>query len=235
VTVEGGNGQITDEHGEVSLGAGKKKTVTVNARRIGFQPFIGKVDLPDTAATIVIPLARLTQALGTVQVTAQAAHSPLLQPFYDRWLLRQKGALSATFIGPEEIEFRHPNKITNMLSGLNGVSWRNTERGDLIAYGFNGTCQMAVLVDGIRQCPNAGCKCDACGSNGPSIASGSKPSAFKPANAIDDDNAVIIDHVVDAASVTAIEVYTRGANMPVSLQVSDNACGVIAIWTGSRK
>ena len=73
----------------------------------------------------------------------------------------RKAALSATFIGPEEIEQRHPNKITNMLSGLNGVSWRNTERGDLIAYGFNGTCQMAVLVDGVRQCPNAGCKCDA--------------------------------------------------------------------------
>ena len=64
--------------------------------------------------------------------------------------------------------------------------------------------------------------------------SGAKPSAFRPANPVDDDNAVIIDHVVDAASVTAIEVYTRGANMPVSLQVSDNACGVIAIWTGSR-
>jgi hypothetical protein len=48
-------------------------------------------------------------------------------------------------------------------------------------------------------------------------------------------HAVIIDHVVDAASVSAIEVYTRGGNMPVGLQVSDQACGVIAIWTGSRK
>ncbi|HXD23807.1 MAG TPA: hypothetical protein VN613_10675 [Gemmatimonadaceae bacterium] len=235
VTVEGGTGQITDEHGEVSLGAGKKKTVTVNARRIGYQPFFGKIDLPDTAATIVIALSRLTQTLGAVQITGQATHAAALQPFYDRWLLRQKGALSATFIGPEEIEFRHPNKVTNLLSGLNGVSWRNTERGDLIAYGNNGTCQMAVLVDGVRQCPNAGCKCDECGANAPEIMSATKPTFGRPVNPVSDENAVIIDHVVDAASVTAIEVYTRGANMPVSLQVSDNACGVIAIWTGSRK
>ena len=237
VIVEGGNGQITDEKGEVSLGAGKKKTVSVNTRRIGYQPFFGKLDLPDTAATIVIMLSRLTQTLGTVQVTAQATHSAQLQPFYDRWLMRQKGALSATFIGPEEIEFRHPNKITNMLSGLNGVSWRNNSKGDLIAFGYNGTCQMAVLVDGIRQCPSAGCKCAECAGNAPEITSGTPtPSTrFKAANEIDDQNAVIIDHVVDAANVTAIEVYTRGANMPVSLQVSDAACGVIAIWTGARK
>ena len=66
--------------------------------------------LPDTAATIIIaPLPRLAQTLGGVQITAQATHSSQLQPFYDRWLMRQKGALSATFIGPEEIELRHPN------------------------------------------------------------------------------------------------------------------------------
>ena len=50
VTTEGGSGQITDEHGEISLGAGKKKTLSVTVRRIGYRPWSGKIELPDTAA-----------------------------------------------------------------------------------------------------------------------------------------------------------------------------------------
>jgi hypothetical protein len=44
-----------------------------------------------------------------------------------------------------------------------------------------------------------------------------------------------IDDILDANDVAAIEVYNRGANMPISLQANDNACGVIALWTGSRQ
>jgi hypothetical protein len=46
---------------------------------------------------------------------------------------------------------------------------------------------------------------------------------------------VDINDLVDANDVAAIEVYTRGGNTPISLQVNDTACGVVAIWTGSRK
>jgi hypothetical protein len=35
--------------------------------------------------------------------------------------------------------------------------------------------------------------------------------------------------------VMGIEVYARGGNMPISLQVKDPRCGVIAFWTGGRK
>jgi len=127
VTVQGGIGQITDENGEVSLGAGKKQTLTVRVQRIGYQPWFGKVDLPDTAAIVRIPLARIAQSLSAVTVTGNATTRALqLTGFYDRWMMRQKGALSAVFIGPEELEFRHPDKITNVLRGLNGVSFRRS-------------------------------------------------------------------------------------------------------------
>jgi hypothetical protein len=236
VSVEGGVGQISNENGEVKLGTGKRKTVTVNARRIGFQPFFGKIELPDTAAVITIVLPRITQQLGEVQVTARARVAPSLQSFYDRWLMRQKGVLSATFIGPEEIEFRHPDKITNMLDGLNGVSFRNTAQNQRVAFGYNNQCQMAILVDGIRQCPAAGCKCSTCGGNVPEISqkmmlNGNLPDSLK----LTEMNSVPIDNILAANDVAAIEVYTRGGNMPVSLQVSDAGCGVIAFWTGSRR
>lgn len=240
VTVEGGTGQITDETGELSLGQGKHKSVTLQVRRIGYSPWYGKLELPDTASTHIVALPRIAQALGEVKVMGRASVVPSLQPFYSRWEMRQKGVLSATFIGPEEIEFRHPDKITNLLAGLNGISFRRTDHNELVAYGYNGQCQMAILVDGIRQCPGAGCKCDECGSNSVSIGGrGASSSKGNPAmgggGQLTDMNSVPIDHLVDAASVAAIEVYTRGGNMPASLQVSDNACGVIAFWTGSRR
>jgi hypothetical protein len=227
VTFDGGDGKITDEKGEISLGKGKTRTLTVNARRIGFQPWFGKLTFPDTAATLTVVLPAVAQHLGEIVVTANNSVPQALKGFYDRWTLRQKGLLTAVFIAPEEIEFRHPNKITNMLYGINGVSLVHNEKGDQVAMGDNGQCQMAIMLDGIRVCPSMGCNSDA-----------GQPTGFlkgltKPR--VDDAHAVVIDHLIDAASVDAIEVYPRGGNMPSSLSVSDAACGVIAFWTGTRK
>jgi hypothetical protein len=228
VSVEGGTGQISNERGEVDLGAGKRKTISLLVRRIGYQPWFGKVELPDTAPILTVVLTPLARLLGEVHIFGAASAPPNLRQFYDRWLMRQKGLLSATFIGPEEIEFRHPNKITNMLDGLNGVSFRRTDLGDRVAYGYNGTCQMAILVDGVRACPARGCKCDGCAGNMPSI-------AMRDTSKLTEMTAVVIDRFLDANDVAAIEVYARGGNIPTSLHVSDPGCGAIAIWTGSRR
>lgn len=235
VTIEGGVGQITDERGEISLGAGKKKTVSATVRRIGYQPWGGKFDLPDTAAVLTVTLSRFAQALNEVRITDSSSNSRIglkLQGFYDRWMMRQKGTLSATFIGPEEIEFRHPAKITDVLSGLNGVSVGHTNRGDAVLNNYNGQCHPAILVDGMEQCPALGCKCAACSGKITEI-DPRRPS--QPGSGDPEATLVLIDRILNANDVTAIEVYTRGGNMPVSLQVSDPGCGVVAFWTGSRK
>ncbi len=220
VQLEGGVGQITDENGEISIGAGKTKTFTVNVRRIGFTPWFGKLEFPDTSATLTVIMPRLAQGLAEVRISERAKAPAYLQPFYDRWTMKQKGLLSATFIGPEELEFRHPDRIANMLSGLNGVALRRGNRGEMSAMSTNGTCPMAVVVDGVQKCPRSGCTG---GSGGMSL------GARAAVPLID------INDLVDANDVAAIEVYTRGGNTPTSLQVNDTACGVIAIWTGSRK
>jgi hypothetical protein len=198
VTFDGGNGEITDEKGEINFGAGKTKMYSVNVRRIGYEQWFGKLTFPDTAVTLTVALPRVAQALGEVRISGRSTESVALQPFYDRWTMRQKGLLSAAFIGPEEIEFRHPNKITNMLNGLTGVSLVRNDKGDQVAMGLNGTCQMAIMLDGTRVCPTLGCNSDA-----------GQPTGFlkglaKPV--VDDAHAVIIDHLIDPASVAAIEV-----------------------------
>jgi hypothetical protein len=227
VTIEGGRGQITDERGEVAIDAGKSKTLTVNVRRIGFQPWFGKVEFSDTLPVLTISLVRVAQTLGAVYVSGRAAAPPGLQGFYDRWMMRQKGALSATFIGPEEIEFRHPTRITDMLSGLNGVFMVRTPLGGMVARGNGGTCFMTVLLDGQRLCPDNGCNTGTDQST--SVELGNHPTP--PIDKITVD----INKFIDPNDVSAIEVYARGGNMPISLQTADNGCGVIAFWTGSRR
>jgi hypothetical protein len=209
VSVEGAPPQITDEKGAVSLGTGKRQTFTVRVTRIGYSPWFGKIDLPDTTEAFTITLPRLAQTLEAVTVMGEPAiKSPLeLTGFYDRWMMRQKGALSAVFIGPEEIEFRHPSKITDMLRGLNGVQLSCNRYRECAAFSTthmaaNPTqgCAMAIVIDGMQQY-----------------------STRFP------------DKLVNANDVMAIEVYNRGGNMPISMQFNDTACGVIAFWTGSRK
>lgn len=213
VSVEGGITQITDEKGDVSLGAGKRETLTLNVRRIGFTPWFGKLELPDTAAMLTIALPRLAQTLSPVTVNGTEIKSPLaLTGFYDRWLMRQKGVLSAVFISPEELEFRHPDKITNMLYGLNGVqlarecvtppSRHGCVQGLVAVHPNCGP--MAIVVDGQQQYPPAGAHVD-------------------------------IDMLLDASDVAGIEVYARGGNMPINFQFQDTRCGVVAFWTGSRR
>ena len=219
VTVSGGTGQITDERGEVSLGQGKAKSLQVSVRRIGYRQWFGRLDLPDTVAVMSVTLSRIAQNLGEVRITDSAHVVSLpLQGFYDRWLMRQKGLLSATFIGPEELDFRHPARITDMLSGLNGVMLKRT--GDFqVAYGYAGRCRMTILIDGIRQCPAIGCDVEP-----------------RPGMVMSPDALVVpIDLILNANDVNAIEIYARGGNMPVSLQTFSSGCGVIAFWTGSRK
>ena len=231
VTVNGGVGQITDAKGQISLGAGKAQTITVNVRRIGYAPWFGPLTLPDTAAVIRVTLGRIAQSLATVSISGSASRAGLsltMKGFYDRWEMRQKGLLSATFIGPEEIEFRHPDKITNVLRGLNGVSFRQSIENEQVAFGLNGQCQMAIVVDGIEQCPLSGCNPS---SHGASIMGGGGAGR----GGLSEQTAVLIDRILEANDISAIEVYARGGNMPVSLQVADPACGVIAFWTGSRK
>ncbi len=211
VTLDGASVRITDEKGELNLGTGERQRVSVRVARIGFAPWFGVVDLP-SGATMTVTLPQIAQLLAPVTVTGGAdgpqtkASSPLAG-FYDRWMMRQKGALTGVFFGPEEIEFRHPVKVTRMLAGLNGIRLICDMSGDCSIQSTNpggilpGTaCPLAVVLDG-KQIYGQ----------------------------------VDIDALVNVNDVMAIEVYERGGNIPVGLQVNDTKCGVVAFWTGPRK
>ena len=215
VQANGGHSQLTDEDGRVSLGSGKKQTLTIEVRRIGFTPFYGKVEIPDSAITIPIVLGALSQQLGKVKVTADKSKSSLeLSGFYRRWLAAQKGVTSAVFIGPEEIDKRNTSRVSALLTGVNGVTMSRTSNGNNVLT-TGGGCGMAVIIDGRQVCPTGGC------------------NMFDTHAGLTDQNSVLIDQVIDISSVAGIEVYRRGGNMPTDFHV-DGECGAVALWTGSR-
>lgn len=218
VQANGGHAQLTDESGRVSMGPGKKQTFTVEVRRIGYTPFYGKIEFPDTGIVIPIVLPNLTQQLGPVKVTARRSTSSLeLAGFYKRWLEAQKGGSSAVFIGPEEIEKRNSSRLSALLGGVAGVSMSRTSNANtVLTSSTSGSCPMAVIVDGRQVCPNGGC------------------SFQDYSRGLTDMNSVLIDQVIDVNSVAGVEIYKRGGNMPTDFHV-DGECGAVAIWTGTRK
>ena len=217
VQANGGRALLTDESGLVRFGPGKKQTLTVDVRRIGFKPFYGKIDLPDTGITIQVVLPSLAQQLSSVKVTSKKLASSLeLSGFYRRWLDMQKGASSAVFIGPEEIEKRNTSRTSMLLSGISGMNIARTSNGNSVAVTGN-SCPMAVVIDGRVVCPNGGCLHDDAGKSG-----------------INDQNSVLIDQIVSVDALAGVEVYKRGGNIPSDFHV-DSDCGVVALWTGSRK
>jgi hypothetical protein len=218
VQANGGHAMLSDEDGRVSIGSGKKQTFTIEVRRIGYSPFYGKMDFPDTGITIPLVLQGVGQQLSAVKVSVNKTKSSLeLAGFYRRWLDNQKGVTSAVFIGPEEIDKRNSSRVSAMLSGVNGVSLSRTANGNSVAVsGAGGACPMAIIVDGRKVCPNGGCL------------------ALDVSRGLNDMNAVLIDQVLDINSVAGIEVYKRGGNMPSDFHV-DAECGAIAFWTGTRK
>ncbi|HEV8409211.1 MAG TPA: carboxypeptidase-like regulatory domain-containing protein [Gemmatimonadaceae bacterium] len=231
ISVEGAEPVVSGENGEAAMTNVRHKTFTVEVRRIGYAPFHAPIVFPDTAAVIDISLTRVAQQLAGTTITVERLSQLALTGFYERAQMRQKGVVSGTFIGPEEMEKRHPSRISDMLVGRLGVSLREMPNGKLVARGGSGTCFMTILLDGHRLCPAAGCNTVPSGQ----FSSMTRPSGDPATKAAAEDIMIDLNQYIDPNDVTAIEIYSRGGNMPISLQTVDNACGVIAFWTGARK
>jgi hypothetical protein len=243
VVVHGGVTAIANERGELSLGSERHKTLTLDVRRIGYQPWSGKITLPDSASTQTVTLSRVAQPLAGVTVTSSASKSGLeTEGFYDRWLQKQRGMYrNATFIGPEMIEARNAPLTTDLLDRVLGIRFHRDSRGALAVIGSGmrppgttfqggnadpgnsldaGACFMNVLIDGGPVCPPIGCHY---------VFPGDPPGASI------DDHTIDINKAVSPKQVAGIEVYPNRDGMPASILELYNGCGVILIWTIAGK
>jgi hypothetical protein len=253
VTVHGGTANITSENGDLILGSGKHKTYDLEVRRIGYQPWSGKIESADTAAVVVVTLP----TTGAANTSAVPSKSQLaLNGFYDRWLQKQKGMYrDATFIGPEMIEQRHPAATMDLLDHVFGVTLAIDSKGARAATGTGVRPAANTSVQNSR----GGAAFGRARAGGGFIGSGgpSDPNvcymtvlldggpvcpnvgchytfvADPPGSSVD-DHSLDLDKLIDVKNVAGIEVYPRHDGMPVDVEKEYNGCGVIVIWTGSR-
>lgn len=220
VQIVNGVSRIADDSGRVVFNVKPKDSLNIQARRIGFQPYIGWVKRNPASGLFVADLPVLPRSLDPVTIRGRR-DTPLARTgFYDRVARVQRGAYAARMITPEELDFRNPMKLSQILSGESYVKVTPLNgRQVLLGRGIN--CAMTILVDGQRML----------GTYEESIGNPDPP----PLSSLSS-----IDDVVAAASIAAIEVYGSVAAVPVELQRLAGArmaqgCGLVAIWTGSRK
>jgi hypothetical protein len=242
VTFAGEQPKITNEKGEVPVGTGARTahdTLTVDVRRLGYEPWYGRLAIGDTASMAHVTLHRISRRMFTVTVTDSSYGVPAyLRGFYERMLARQRGIGNGLYLTPEEVDRRNANLTSALLQGINGVALQRTATGKVVAMSSGGSCQMIVLIDGHRACPPNGCDTGSSPSASPPAPSGpsrrSRAVMTRPPPR--DEQFVLLDDLLGPNEIAAIEVYPRGATIPPSLPaVADASCGLIAIWTGGRK
>ena len=212
VNVDGGPRYrtLSNASGEFTLSVPSKEGLDIAIRRIGFLP--GRIRLePGGDTTINVSLQQLAVLLTTQVVRAQQQVRTLeTRGFYGRMLERERGALVGDFVTPEEIEMRNPQRVTQLLEQIRGISVRRANRCQVIAtcyrvFGTSG-CAATVFLDGQRLNSLGAAAADASGA---------------PA----------IDELIPVTGVSAVEVYPRGSSAPPRYQSLAGTCAIVLIWT----
>jgi hypothetical protein len=222
---EGGDTSITDSLGRfelLRLALGRHVFV---AERRGFEAMVFEVDFTrDTVLTATIPMEPRAGASGG---------GSLIEVGFNQRRANTPAAARAVFLGPDEIDERGAQRLSQLLEGIEGVTVR-TEQGSLaIPFGRDGRCIMNVFVDGARAENVFGAPQLAGGGRGGrgGAAAGPLPTG--------------LDGLMPASQVRAVEVYPIAAHAPARFQYTPNiptsgraarqastSCGSIVIWTG---
>lgn len=237
----GGQPVVASDSGIAVLRTRAADSLHLRARRIGFRQFDGWVRRdPDGTYAITMPRAAATLASVQVNASGNATNTPLAQRgFYDRVDRVRKGAILGDLFTPELLdETPGFTKITQMVAASRYARVQSmpldSERGGtrvLVIVGRGG-CPMTVVLDG-----------DVVKGTAQDFARGEIPRSMIPqgtdqfSRQTSMDAKISIDDVVDGRSVMAMEVYSNTANAPEELArlAGRGSCGIVALWTGSRR
>ena len=223
---------VSDREGHWLIDVPAPGSYYVSARHVGYRPWVaGPIVLKaGDDITSVYRLTRVPVTLDPVTVTAVVTRRYLVQAgFYDR-----QRADFGHYITPEHIERRHAVRITDLLSGLPGVSLVPPAagsagplavqlRGSNLSEG--GLCQPRVFVDGLVY---------ARGGSRPKGRDRGQAAERSPEAEIERlDQGLSIDDIGHPSTIAAIEVYRSATQVPVQFGGAsvETLCGVIVIWT----
>jgi hypothetical protein len=220
VQIERGASRVADDSGRAVFNMTPPDSLRLQVRRMGFNPYIGWAKRVEGSTEFLADLIPLPRALNAVTVEGRRDTPLARRGFYDRMERAERGAVSARFITPEELDMRNPITVTQMLAGDRHVRVTPTgDRKQVLMSARNPNCAFSILLDGAR----------VTGTVEEAIGFGNRP----PMSMLQS-----IDEVIGIQSVAAIEIYASTLQAPVELQRAvgnTQACGIVALWTGSRR
>ncbi|MFM2139792.1 MAG: hypothetical protein RLZZ25_57 [Gemmatimonadota bacterium] len=220
VQITKGVSRVADDSGRAVFAMKGVDSLNLQVRRIGFDPFSGWAKRRNESGAFVVDLIPLPRTLDPVTIAGRR-DTPLARTgFYDRVERIQRGSYSARMITPEEMDLRNPIRLSQVLAGESMVKV-TPYNGKAVLMGRGIACAMTILLDGQRLT----------GTYEEAIGNPSPPPMSSLAS---------IDEIINAQSIAAIEVYGSAAAVPAELQRvaggrMAQGCGLVAIWTGSRR
>jgi hypothetical protein len=224
---------VSDREGYWTLDAPGPGSYYVAAARIGYQRWVsGPVTLQaEDDWNSVFRLRRLPVMMEPVVISARATRQYLDRAgFYQR-----QHANFGHFMSPEDIEKRRATTVTELLTGLPGVSVGLTRtggsvgvravelRGSDVARG--GVCRPRVFLDGIMY---------AQGDSRPRREDDEMATEARLESLMQRvDQAISLDDIGHPSTIAAIEIYRSATQVPVQFGGAsvETLCGVIVIWT----
>ncbi|MCW5826715.1 MAG: hypothetical protein KIT38_09265 [Gemmatimonadaceae bacterium] len=231
VSLVGRTPRTADDSGRVTFDARRLDSLRFTVRRLGYYPI-------DTtlggrgADAVTLRMRTIARSLDAVTVTARPEDVLTQRGYYDRMMRVRRGAITADFIGPEELAVRNPLTVSRALAGSRYAQVRTVPGGRMgrIMITGRGGCSMTILVDGQTI------------TNSTQDITGADPTSISPrgssrvSQGVEERRLMDIDELVQGADVLAIEIYPSAASAPVELQrvTVRGSCGIVAIWTGGR-
>ncbi len=237
VQLTGGVIRVADDSGRAVFNSPPRDSLQLQVRRMGFLPFTGW--LPRTAAgNYLVTLAPAPRALAVSRIE-ERRNTPLARAgFYDRLDRAQNSATVARFITPEELDFRNPAKLTQVLMGEQTIRVRFFNQRALLE-GRGSRCGLAVVLDGrlmtgmLEELVNV----DLNPALRRDLERATSAAAQDSVRRIHAGTMTSVDELINAGSVAAVEIYPSPASVPAELQrlAGSQSCGVVAIWSGGRR
>lgn len=231
VSLVGRTPRTADDSGRVSFDARRLDSLRFNVRRLGYHP-IDTVVVGRGIDAVTLRMRTIARSLDAVTVTARPEDVLTQRGYYDRMMRVRRGAITADFIGPEELAIRNPLTVSRALTGSRYAQVRTVpggRAGRVIITGRGG-CSMTILVDGQTITTSTQ---DLSFTDPTSISPG---GTRRVPQGMEERRLMDIDELVQGSDVLAIEIYPSAASAPVELQrvTVRGSCGIVAIWTGGR-
>lgn len=204
-------GAITDREGNFELRT-TPGTFMLRVQRVGYAT-TGSTPL-ELAGTDTLDFT-VKLAIRPTQVdalTVTAAGAPLDPTGF---FARRDDGGGGRFLGPYEVERRHPNSPADLLHDIPGFQIVPHVGGfRVLMTGRNRRCEPTVYVDGML------------------AHRGTQTSHLAERS---DDDGVSLESLVNAGSIRAVEAYQSGVTAPVRFRpvgpIGGGDCGVLVFWT----